>query len=433
MRGSSLVSERKIKRDRVTKYILTGNDILETSEVPGGHIPVVPVYGERAFVNGEERYEGITRLAKDPSRLRNFQLSYLADMVSLSPRQKPIFSPDQISGFEHMYQLNGSENNYPYLLQHLQGENGEQLPVGPLGVMPEQPIPQALIASIDLTRQAIEDVAKSGAPQDIADPDLSGKAIAALQNKIEMQSMVFQQNMKHAKRRDAEIYAAMASVIYDTPRRTNIVLPDGTQKSVVIMEESFMDDGEKKVLNNIADTEFNVYADIGPSYTSRKEENRERLMMMINSTDQGDPLRNMLMLKLMQLTDGADFDEVRDYARKQLILQGIKEPETDEEIAMVQQAQQAQANQQDPNMLIGQAEIMKAQANMLREERETMKAKADIQNNFAKTQIDSFEAQTGRMGVMIDAEKANADLNLKRIDILGRQVGSQLRGTAARQ
>ena len=51
-------------------------------------------------------------------------------------------------------------------------------------------MPQALIASLDLSRQAVEDVANPGLPQNIADPDLSGKAVLALQNRMDMQSFI---------------------------------------------------------------------------------------------------------------------------------------------------------------------------------------------------------------------------------------------------
>ena len=97
----------------VRRYIVTGQDVLEEARVPGEHIPVVPMYGERQYVEGEEHYEGIVRLAKDPQRLRNFQLSYLASLVGQSPRRKPMFTADQIQGFEEMYELNGSDNNFP--------------------------------------------------------------------------------------------------------------------------------------------------------------------------------------------------------------------------------------------------------------------------------------------------------------------------------
>ena len=95
-----------------------GEDILDECIIAGSHIPVVPVYGERAFVEGEEHYEGITRLAKDPQRLRNFLMSYCADVVSRSPRVKPIYFAEQLQTFEHMFEENGSDNNFPYLLQN---------------------------------------------------------------------------------------------------------------------------------------------------------------------------------------------------------------------------------------------------------------------------------------------------------------------------
>ena len=109
--GYELVDEETVERYQVVKYIASGSEILAEEIVAGEEIPVVPVYGERAFVEGEEYYEGITRLAKDPQRLRNFQMSYLADIVSQSPRPKPIFYAEQIQGYEDMYQKSGADNN----------------------------------------------------------------------------------------------------------------------------------------------------------------------------------------------------------------------------------------------------------------------------------------------------------------------------------
>jgi len=158
--GFDLVDTVEKEIHEVKLYIVGGGDeVLDVSVIPGGEIPVIPVYGERAFVEGEEHYEGIVRLAKDPQRLRNFQLSYLADIVSRSPRQKPIFFPEQIQGFENMYEENGSDNNYPYLLQNMLDANGNPLPVGATGVLPEQKMPDALVASIQMSREAINDVA----------------------------------------------------------------------------------------------------------------------------------------------------------------------------------------------------------------------------------------------------------------------------------
>ena len=83
--GFELVEEKEIERWEVRKYIASGAEILngemndETGEregevIAGENIPVVPCYGETAQVEGNEHYEGITRIAKDPQRLRNFQI-----------------------------------------------------------------------------------------------------------------------------------------------------------------------------------------------------------------------------------------------------------------------------------------------------------------------------------------------------------------------
>lgn len=430
--GYEITSEKVIERWECTKYIASGDEILVSEVIPGGNIPVIPTYGERAYIEGEEHYEGITRLAKDPQRLRNFQMSYLADIVSRSPRPKPIFSPEQISGFEFMYEENGADNNYPYYLQNRFDSNGNPLPVGAMAVMPEQTMPNALAASIDLSRQAVEDVANPGVPQDIADADLSGKAAAIMQNRIDQQSMVYQQNMKHAKRRDAEVWAGMASVIMDTPRAVTITKPDGSREQVQMMDVILdKESGSLVTLNDLSNMEFEVYADIGPSYSTQREQTVEQLGGMVAAMPPGDPMRQALMLKQLVLMQGVEFDDIRDYANKQLILQGVKEPSTDEEKAILQQAKQQQQGQQDPNMLIGQAEVMKAQVAAQKEQREQATAAANIQNQSAQTQIDVFEAQTDRQKVQVEAQKAGAEINMKRQDQLLKQVeaASKLRGS----
>ena len=431
--GYQITNDKLIERWECTKYIASGSEILSQEVIPGGNIPVIPTYGERAYIEGEEHYEGITRLAKDPQRLRNFQMSYLADIVSRSPRPKPIFSPEQVAGFEFMYEENGADSNYPYLLQNRTDANGNPLPVGPLSVMPEQTMPTALAASIDLSRQAVEDVANPGVPQDITDMDLSGKAAAIMQNRIDQQSMVYQQNMKHAKRRDAVVWAGMASVIFDTPRTVTITKPDGTREQVKMMDVILDKETGKLVsLNDVSNTEFEVYADIGPSYTTQREQTVKQLGAMVAAMPQGDAMRSALQLKQLVLMQGVEFEDIREYANKQLLLQGFKEPSTEEEFAILQQAQEAKQGQQDPNMLIGQAELMKAQVAAEREQREQVTAAAKIQNEQAQTQIDVFKAQTDRQEAQVEAAKAGIDINMKRQDQFLKRVesASNLRGRA---
>jgi hypothetical protein len=420
--GYEIVAEKDLERFQVTRYIMSGYEILKEEVIAGEYIPIIPMYGERYIVEGEEYYSGITRLAKDPQRLRNFQMSYLADIVSRSPRPKPIFFAEQIQGFEDMYDIAGVDNDYPYLLQNRKDANGGDLPIGPVAAMPDQPIPQALAASIELTRQAVEDVANPGIPQDIADPDLSGKAVIALQNRMDKQSYIFQHNLKFAKRRDGEVYASIAVEIMDSPRKMTVAKPDGTTMQVETMTHGLdAETGEVKVLNDLTNMEFDVYSDIGPSYDSQKEQTIDRLAAMAESVALTDPtLHKALILKILELTDGVNTDDIREYARKQLVLTGFKEPETDEEKQMLAEAQQTQ--KPDANMVLAMAEDKKGQAQQMEAQTKLLVAQSNSANEQAKRQIDGFNAETKRMDTQVDAQEAGANIDFKRIDAMGKQL-----------
>ena len=444
--GYKIEETREFMRWEVRLYIASGEKILNGKEgkdgeregevIAGENLPVVPTYGERAFVEAEECYEGITRLAKDPQRLRNFQMSYLADIVSRSPRPKPIFNPEQLQNFEFMYEQNGADNNFPYYLQNRLGADGQVLPIGPVAVMPEQTMPQALLAMMELTRQAVEDVANPGLPQDIADPDLSGKAVNALTNRLDQQSIVYQQNLKHAKRRDAEIYASMAVEVYDAPRDVTLTLPDGTTKNAKVMEAvQDKETGDLVYLNDLTNTEYDVFAEIGPSYATKKEQTIDQLTRMAEGLMAVNPqMAQALILQSLTLIDGINMEQVRKSARKQLIQSGFVEPDTDEEKAMMEQMQNA-PKQPDAAVLLAQAEMAKAQATAMDTQRKAVNDQQTAQNNAAKTQIDAFRAETDRAAVQVDAQKIGAEISYKQVQTAGQvidnatKIGHALRGT----
>jgi hypothetical protein len=420
--GFEIIAEKIVEKYRVTKYIASGERILSECIVAGQHIPVIPAYGEHAYVEGEEHYEGIVRLAKDPQRLRNFQMSYLADIVSRSPRPKPIFLPEQISQHVAMYEENGPDNNYPFAYQDKVGIDGKELPLGPVGMIPETPIPSALLALSELTRQAVEDVANPGLPQDIADPDVSGKAVMALQSRLDMQSVVFQMHYKHAKRRDAEVYASMAAEIYDTSRKVQLTKADGTTQEAEAMQAIVdKESGQIVIINDLTQAEFNIYSKVGPDYKSQKEQTVDRLERLMASIDPSDPMRRFMLLKVLMLMDGTDFDDMREYANLQLVLAGVKTPETPEEEQALQAAQQ-QGDKPDANMVLAQAEMLKGQADMMREQRENKQMELDALIDDEKNDIAAYDAETKRMKVQVDAQKAGVEANLKQVETYGKTL-----------
>lgn len=417
--GYTITVEKEVSRYQVHLYIASGAKLLSKELVACTHIPVVPVYGEYAYVEGEVHYEGVTRLAKDPQRLRNFQGSYLADITSRGPTAKPIYFKEQIAGHEYMYETSGIDNRFSYLLQNRTTVLGEDLPIGPVAMTPDQAVPEALIASIAFSREAVEDVATPGTPQNITDPETSGKAIYAVQAQIELQSVIYQTHFKHAKRRDAEIYADILSIILDTPSEEAVELADGTKEVVQVMQ-SVLDEetGEPVVIHDLTNSYFNVTSKIGPDYGSQKEQTIDRMEKMVLLMAPEDPIRQALQLKQLSLMDGIDFDDIRDYARRQLILTGIKEPETDADRKMLEEASK-QKKEPDAAMVLAKAEELKGQADIMQEKREGIKMQLDNASRKGGLEIDKYNAVTNRMKVQVDAKRIGAIISKTEIETIG--------------
>lgn len=370
----------------VDKYLVSGERILYGPErIAGEHIPIIPLYGNWYFVEGTEVWSGITRLAKDPQRLYNMQMSYLADIAAKGPRRKPIFSPKQVQGLQHMWESN---QNYPYYLLNDTDTAGNPLPQGPLGYIEPENVPEATAALIQATRQNVEDVTSPGMPQDVLDPAASGKAIMAVQSRIDNQSFVYLDNLATAMRRDGEVYASMARAIYDTPREVALTGPDGSESKVQVMEQvQDMATGQWVTLNDISRGRFDVYVDIGPTFQSQKQQTRSELMQMMSST-QDPELMNILQMQYLMLLEGQPMEVLRRYARRNLLQRGIIEPETQEDMEYMQQLQM-QSQQPDPQqMAVAQAlqsQAIKDQAMAEKAQADTIRSLADAEKTRAQT------------------------------------------------
>jgi len=437
--GWEVTGEKKITTWEVRKYIVDGREILngemnkETEEregevIAGIHIPIIPVYGEHTFVEGAEFYEGFVRLAKDPQRLRNFVYNYLASLL-LSPRSKPIYTKEQIAGFEHMYEQSGPDDDYPYcMMNSINTTTGQPLPLGPIGVTPNQEIPQAMAMLLPLTRESVEDVAPSMLPKEISDPSvqIASKTVSMMQSSISEQSTIYQINFATAKRRDGEVYASMAAQIYDTPRKVVLTKNDGSRETTEIMQFIVDEEtGETVTLNNINNAEFEVTANIGPAYRSQKEQTIEKLMVLMQGMAPGDPKRTVIELEVLSMMDGVELGDMREYFRNELIRMGVKKPETDEEKQMMEEIKN-QPEQPDAAMQLALAELEKAKVGHEKNQIEVMKINANSQNEDVKRMIEKFEAMTDRFSIQIDAQKVGAEIDYKRSEQMSKQVDRAL-------
>jgi hypothetical protein len=248
-----------------------------------------------------------------------------------------------------------------------------------------------------------------------------------------MQSMIYQEHKKFAMRRDGEIYISMASEIYDIPGKEKIELPDGTKKEMDIMQAIIDEEtGNVVILNDLRMAEFEVTSRITASYTSQKEQTLDRLETVLAGMAPDDPMRKAMQLKIIQLSDGVEMEDLKEFANKQLVLSGIKKPETDEEKELLAQAQ-AQPPEPDAAMVLAKAEELKGQADIMREKREGIAMQLNDANEKTKHQIDVFRAQTERMKVQVEAQKVGATISKTQVETIGEQLDNTAKVIKLRQ
>lgn len=416
--GKTQFDSRKIEVDKVRKITWTSKEILAEEEVAGPNLPVVVAYGERAFVNGVEHYEGITRGVKDQAMLRNTLYSYMADIAINTPRSIPTYLPEQIAGFEYMYADNGADSNLPYRLQNRKGDDDQELPIGPVAVSPPPELPPALVQAIGLTNETIQDAAQSAAPNSISDVTLSGNAISEIRAMLDENSIIFRRGAKNALRRDAEIWMGMAPAVYGIERQVVGTSKDGKTEEIWVNRTRYnIETGKEEVLNDLSTATFDVTVELSQAFGSQRQQERQELAAMLTSVPPGTPEYRMLLFKYFTLTDSSNFSDIKKFALKQLLLDGVREPENEEDQAILAEAQQAQG-QPDPNMALAMAEQMKAQ------------------NQAIETQLDHqvavYNAETQRIKVLSDAEQANSTLALKQAELVGKQIESAQKASGVR-
>lgn len=376
--GSFLVEERDVKRKRVRKYIMDGAGVLEDcGDLPGGVIPIVPVYGKRWYVDNVERFMGHVRLAKDPQRLKNMQLSKLADLAARSSIEKPIVAPEQVEGLQHFW-ANDTVNDYPYLpLNLLTDAQGQIMAQGPLGYTKPPMIAPAMAALLQVSEQDIQEIlGKQDAGSELMS-NVSGKAVELVQTRLDMQSFIYVSNFAKAMRQCGRIWLAMARELLVEEGRTMRTLGREGERGQVTLGDPRLDEqtGEVVLANDLTAAKFDIVVDIGPA-TEAKRSAAARAMSQLAAIAQNPEDARMAWHTTFRLLDIDGTDEAKEFSRKILVSMGAEKPTEEEEAAM----EQAAANQQpDPQQM-----LMMAGAKEL--EAKAQETFADMEYTAARTQ-----------------------------------------------
>ncbi len=392
---------KKVTRKRVHKYLMDGARVIEDcGYVCGSNIPVVVTYGKRWVVDQVERCMGHVRLAKDAQRLKNMQLSKLAEISGKSTVEKPILTPEQVNGHE-IYWSRDNIEDYPYLLVNpILDANGQEVATGPIGYTKPPQIPQALAALLEITETDLTDLLGNQQAGEQMQPGASGKLLELVQAKLDMQAFVYVDNMRKAVKRGGEIWLGMARELYvEEGRKMKGLNRERKPSAVELVKPTILESGATGYDNDLSAATFDVTVDVGPTTQSRKQSIVRALTAVMQVTD--DPeTRSVLTSMIMMNLEGEGLQDVRDYFRGKMIRLGVAKPTEEEklELADEQAKQKPDANEQY------------LQSAAKAEEAKVIKSISDAELNRAKTA--KTEAETAQIDQSIDVSKGDQAMSI---------------------
>lgn len=384
--GFRLVREKRVQRRQVVKYIMSGGKMLTDGEVIAGrHIPIVPYFAKRWMVDGVERCMGHVRLAKDAQRLQNMLMSWLAEMATRFDIEKPIFTPEQMAGHALMW-AEDNVSKFPYLLANaMKDANGDPIPGtgAPQGYTKAPNLPPAIAALAQIAEQALQDLLGNQQAGEQMQPNLSGKAVELIQNRLDMQVFIYMSNLAKSMKRSGEIWLSMMKdIVVEEGRRMKVVDANGEASSVVLNQPAYDEEtSTEHIENDLTKASFEVDVDVGPSSTSRRAATVRALTGMMQLTQDPETQSVLGGLAMMNM-EGEGISDARDFFRRKLVRMGVVKPTDDEKKELAAEQANAQPSPGDQAML---AMAEEAQANAAQARASTVQKIADADLKRAQT------------------------------------------------
>lgn len=396
--GVSVIDQRPTKKKKVTQRIMTGAEILETNEWAGKYIPIVPVYGDEVMVEGERHWLSLVRFAKDPQQMFNFWRTASTELVALAPKT-PYIGPKGAFVTDAQKWETANNVSYPYIEYDGQTPPQRQSFAGP----PAGALQEALNSSDDMKSiMGLFDASLGNKSN-----ETSGRAIMARQREGDVSTFNFIDNLSRAIRHAGRILVDLIPRVYDTKRIIRVIHEDGTNESIPInqpfqlspqqqAEKQQEENQEQQGIMRLYDLttgKYDVTCEVGPSYTTKREESANQMTEFVRAFPQSAPLIGDLIAKNL---DWPGADEI---AKR---LKAMLPPQVQGRNPQVMQLQQ-QLQQQDQfaKEAVGQ---LRAEMQNLAEQ---LKAKeAQLADKAREDEVKRFDADTKRIqAVTAAAEK----------------------------
>lgn len=430
--AGSRIEERQSYK--ICRYLITGAEVLEGPyEWPGRHIPIVPLLGEEIRIGKKLIRNGIVRHAKDPQRLYNYARSAEAETIALQPKAPFMVTEQNVAKYQDIWET-ANDQNWPYLPYEPDSKNS--------GAAPQRVAPPVSSSGISESIVLANDDMKSvigiyDASLGNKSNETSGVAIKARQREGDTGSYLYIDNFARAIRRTGQILIDLMPHIYDTERTIRIMGEDGRVDMLKINQAQMQVDPQtggmvENTLNDITIGAYDVVAEVGPSYTTRREEAKEGMIEFLKAA----PDTAQLVLDMVaKAQDWPMADKIAKRIRAAMPQHILQAEEAEEKGASPEEVQQLlQQGQQappDPKVMAVQAKAELDQNKLVFEQNKFI---AELQQKNHELQADLEKAQIqSRTSVEVAQISAGVGMHKTIVDAATAQYGAQVDAQVARE
>lgn len=270
---------RKVEKDCIYRAIINGNEVLEDPvKWPGRYIPVIRVVGEEINMGERVVRHGVIRWSRDAQRMYNYWRSAQTEAIALQPKYPYIVDPRGVAKYKP-YWDNAHNTALPYLPYSYESAKGAPPPT--------RMAPPAMSTGMaNEIATAADDMKATTGIYDAAlgarGNETSGKAILARQREADVSTFTYADNLGRAIKHCGRVLIDLIPKIYDTARIIRTMGEDEVAEMVPINQ--VMPNGRR--INDLSVGRYDVTINVGPSYSTKRQEAAEGMLAAIQSNPQ---------------------------------------------------------------------------------------------------------------------------------------------------
>lgn len=324
--------KRAITTSDVEWFKVVGDQIVDRGTWAGRYIPLVRVIGEETVIDGKLDRKGHVRALLDPQRMLNWYASQAVEFVAGQTKTPWLVTAEAIDGLENDWN-NANTESKPYLSYN--GFDEQSRPTQkPERVSP--PVSQPA-ANDGMDRAERQMMAASGQYQSQfgeQENAKSGVAIQTRQRQGDNATYHYIDHMAQAVRFTGRQLIDLIPKVYDTARVIKIMAEDGDQQEVHLdpdasaphaqvgpdgrpmkpkeVEQAQSDPSladKVKTIFNPTVGRYDVEADIGPSFATKRQEQFAALSQIMSQNPEAMKIAGDLLFRSADFTMADDLAE----------------------------------------------------------------------------------------------------------------------------